>query len=73
MAKPVNLAVDDDPDALRAIARDLRQHYGKDYRIVRAESGELALDALQELTAREEPVAVLLPIRGCRGWTASGS
>jgi thioredoxin reductase (NADPH) len=60
MAKPVILAVDDDPDVLRAIARDLRQHYGKDYRIVRAESGQLALDALKELTVRDEPVALLL-------------
>jgi thioredoxin reductase (NADPH) len=60
VAKPVILAVDDDPDVLRAIARDLRQHYGKDYRIVRADSGALALDALRELTARDEPVALLL-------------
>jgi hypothetical protein len=29
LAKPVILAVDDDPDVLRAIARDLRQHYGR--------------------------------------------
>jgi thioredoxin reductase (NADPH) len=60
MAKPVILAVDDDPDVLGAIARDLRQHYGKDYRIVRAESGALALEALKELAKRDEPVALLL-------------
>jgi thioredoxin reductase (NADPH) len=60
MAKPVILAVDDDPDVLGAIARDLRQHYGKDYRILRAESGALALEALKELAERDEPVALLL-------------
>ena len=37
--KPVILAVDDDPAVSRAVARDLRRHYGERYRIVRAESG----------------------------------
>ncbi|MGH9461447.1 MAG: FAD-dependent oxidoreductase [Vicinamibacteria bacterium] len=60
MAKPVILAVDDDPEVLGAIARDLRQHYGRDYRIVRAGSGDLALEALKELAERDEPVALLL-------------
>ena len=41
------LTVDDDPGVSRAVARDLRRRYGKDYRIVRAESGRDALDALQ--------------------------
>ena len=36
--KPVILTVDDDPAVSRAVARDLRRHYGERYRIVRAES-----------------------------------
>jgi thioredoxin reductase (NADPH) len=60
MAPPVILTVDDDPDVSRALARDLRQKYGEDYRIRRAESGPAALDALKELTLRADDVALLL-------------
>ncbi|MDE2996612.1 MAG: hypothetical protein OXT73_07745 [Bacteroidota bacterium] len=34
MASPIILTVDDDPQVLAAIARDLRRQYGKDYRII---------------------------------------
>src|SRR3954452_15658503 len=60
MAKPAILTVDDDPAVSRAVARDLRRQYGERYRIVRADSGREALDALKELKLRGEPVAVLL-------------
>ncbi|GAA4354005.1 FAD-dependent oxidoreductase [Angustibacter luteus] len=58
--RPVLLTVDDDPGVSRAIARDLRRQYGEDYRVVRAESGSEALEALRELASRGESVAVLL-------------
>jgi thioredoxin reductase (NADPH) len=58
--KPVLMTVDDDPGVSRAVARDLRRRYGQDHRIVRAESGRDALDALRELTLRGEPVAAIL-------------
>lgn len=58
--KPVILSVDDDPGVSRSVARDLRRRYGEQYRIVRAESGAGALDALRELTLRGTPVAILL-------------
>src|SRR5215204_2050830 len=58
--KPVLLTVDDDPGVSRAVARDLRRRYGQDYRIVRAESGPQALEALREIKLRGDPVAVLL-------------
>jgi len=58
--RPALLTVDDDPQVLRAIERDLRRHFGREYRIVSADSGEAALDALDELRRREEPVALLL-------------
>ncbi|HSJ46502.1 MAG TPA: FAD-dependent oxidoreductase [Euzebyales bacterium] len=54
------MTVDDDASVSRAIARDLRRRYGEHHRIVRAESGLDALDALRELVARGEPIAVLL-------------
>jgi thioredoxin reductase (NADPH) len=54
------LTVDDDPAVSRAVARDLRRRFGEDYRIVRAESGDTALDALREMKLRGDQVAVLL-------------
>ncbi|TDC45254.1 response regulator [Actinomadura sp. KC345] len=60
MPKPVLLTVDDDPGVSRAVARDLRRRYAGSYRIVRAESGREALDALGGLRLRGEDTAVLL-------------
>lgn len=54
------LTVDDDPAVSRAVARDLRRHYGQDYRIVRAESGQDALETLNELKLRGDTVAVFV-------------
>ena len=54
------LTVDDDPGVSRAVARDLRRRYGERYRIVRAESGADALEALHQMKLRGEQVAVLL-------------
>ncbi|MGM9444254.1 FAD-dependent oxidoreductase [Streptomyces murinus] len=58
--RTVILTVDDDPGVSRAVARDLRRRYGASYRIVRAESGPSALDALRELKLRGDLVAVIL-------------
>jgi thioredoxin reductase (NADPH) len=52
--------VDDDPSVSRAVARDLRRHFGQNQRVLRAGSGADALDALRELKLRREQVAVLL-------------
>jgi thioredoxin reductase (NADPH) len=60
MAKPVILTVDDDPVVLNAVERDLRQKYGRDYRIIKADSGKTALDALQLLQQRSETVALFV-------------
>ncbi|MGB2589504.1 MAG: FAD-dependent oxidoreductase [Candidatus Acidiferrum sp.] len=60
MPKPVLLTVDDDPEVLRAIERDLRGHYADRYRVMRANSGSAALNTLRELKARNNPVALLL-------------
>ena len=58
--RPAIITVDDDAQVLAAIARDLRGRYGKDYRIVRAESADDALKALTTLKESAEPVALIL-------------
>src|ERR1700684_1493681 len=54
------LTVDDDPGVSRAVARDLRRRYGERYRIIRAESGADALEALRQMKLRGDLVAVML-------------
>jgi len=58
--RPVILVVDDEPAVLAAVARDLRRGSGERYRVVRAGSGEEALEALRELVRRGEQVALLV-------------
>jgi thioredoxin reductase (NADPH) len=58
--RPVIVTVDDDPGVSRAVARDLRRRYGERNRIVRAESGEQALEALRQMKLRGDQVAVLV-------------
>jgi thioredoxin reductase (NADPH) len=60
MPKPAILVVDDEPEVLRALERDLRRKYGPDYRIVRAGSGAEALEALKQLQLRNDEAALLL-------------
>jgi thioredoxin reductase (NADPH) len=60
MSKPVLLTVDDDAEVLRAVERDLRRKYASHYRVLRADSGQTALDALQKLKDRNEAVALFL-------------
>ncbi|KRF46465.1 fused response regulator/thioredoxin-disulfide reductase [Terrabacter sp. Soil811] len=59
-AAAVILTVDDDPEVSRSVARDLRRRYGRDYRIVRCQSGAEGLAALRELSLRGVPVALLV-------------
>ena len=60
MAKPILLTVDDDPDVLRAIERDLRTQYGAEYRVISSDSPIGALDLLKGLKVRNDGVALLL-------------
>ena len=60
MAKPVLLTVDDEPRVLNAVERDLRSHFGGEYRIIKAGSGQEALETLQKLAARNDTVALYL-------------
>jgi thioredoxin reductase (NADPH) len=60
VAKPVLFALDDDPAVLSAVTRDLRRRYAERFRVMRAESGPDALEALRELQRREDTVALFL-------------
>ena len=60
MSKPVVLAVDDDPQVLATVSRDLRQHYGESYRIMRASSGAEAIETLTELQGRGDTIAAFV-------------
>ena len=60
MAKPVLLTVDDDREVLRAIERDLRRKYASDYRVLRAESGQAAMEIVRELKVRNNSIALFL-------------
>ena len=60
MAVPAILSVDDEPEVLRAVERDLRRKYGKDYRVLGTDSGSAAVDLLHQLKTRGESVALLL-------------
>src|SRR4051812_32679123 len=60
MIKPLILTVDDDPQVLRAIGRDLLTRHGRDFRVVRAQSGAEALEVLRHERENAQPVALLL-------------
>jgi thioredoxin reductase (NADPH) len=60
MSRAAIIAVDDDRVVLSSVERDLRQKYGRDYRIVKAESGAAALDAIRQLQQRGESIALFV-------------
>jgi thioredoxin reductase (NADPH) len=69
MARPILLAVDDDVSVLEAVVQDLRRQYGASFRVMRAASGQAALDTLDQLKTREEPVALLISDQRMPGMT----
>ncbi len=60
MPAPTILCVDDEPQVLNAVERDLRSHFGSKYRIVKSGSGEIALNLLKRLKDRDDSVALFL-------------
>src|SRR5262245_12233805 len=60
MSEPIIFVVDDDPQVLAAIRRDLKSRYQPDYRILAATSGESALETIRELKTRGDTVALLI-------------
>jgi thioredoxin reductase (NADPH) len=60
LAKTILMTVDDEPQVLNAVERDLRQHYRSEYRIIKAGSGAEALDTIHQLKRRNDMVALFL-------------
>lgn len=60
MPPPTIITVDDEPQVLNAIERDLRSHYGREYRIIKAGSGAEALEVTNQLKARNQAVAIFV-------------
>ena len=58
--KPFILALDDDPAVLRAVERDLKSKFSGDYRILASDAPQKAMDAVQQLTARGDRIALFL-------------
>lgn len=71
MSKPVILTVDDEPDVLSAIERDLRAHFRTDYRIVKVGSGAEALDVVRELKQRGANIALFMVDERMPGMTGT--
>jgi thioredoxin reductase (NADPH) len=60
MKKPIIFAIDDDPQVLNSVVRDLRKKFNKEYRILGTTSTSEALDTLTELKKKNEIVAMFL-------------
>lgn len=60
MVKPAIIAIDDDPEVLRTMTRDLRDQYGSSFRIVPSNSSQKILATLQDFKERQQSVALFL-------------
>ncbi len=60
MAKPIIMTVDDEPQVLNAVERDLRRHFRSEYRVIKVGSGSEALDVVRQLKQRNDAVALFL-------------
>ncbi len=60
MKLPILFLIDDDPQVLRALSRDIRQKYKKDYQILSTEDPNEALESLKELKRTGEEVALFI-------------
>src|ERR1700744_4159105 len=60
MEKPLIFSIDDDPQVLRAITRDLKSMYNKEYRIINTTSANEALESLIELKNSSDVVAMFV-------------
>jgi thioredoxin reductase (NADPH) len=60
MGKASILAIDDDRTVLNSVERDLRQKFGRDFRILKAESGAQALELIRQIKARRDTIALFV-------------
>ena len=70
-SKAILLAVDDDPDVLVAIERDLRERYRDDYLVLKARSGAEALETAREAQVRGRAIALFLVDQRMPGMTGT--
>ncbi len=71
MGKPIILSVDDDPQVLAAVRRDLQTRYASDYRVVGASSGQEGLATVGELKARGDTIAAFVVDQRMPGMTGT--
>lgn len=69
MKKPIILTVDDDPEVLRALARDIGREFGQQFRVVRVDSGDRALEVLRQVKLANDAVALMLVDQRMPGMT----
>jgi thioredoxin reductase (NADPH) len=60
MERPIIFSIDDDPQVLRAISRDLKTMYGKEYKIMSTTSANEALESLTDLKNSSNVVAMFV-------------
>ncbi|MHC4107690.1 MAG: FAD-dependent oxidoreductase [Planctomycetota bacterium] len=60
MSRPIILTVDDEEQVRNAVERDLRRHFRKEYRIIKAGSGAEALETVHRLKQRNDAIALFL-------------
>ncbi|MGH9257681.1 MAG: FAD-dependent oxidoreductase [Vicinamibacterales bacterium] len=71
MPKPIILAIDDEPEVLNAVERDLRHHFHAEYRVIKAASGAQGLDTVRQLKRRGAAVALFLVDERMPGMTGT--
>ena len=60
MTGPALVAVDEDPDALREVERELLDRYARHYRVISMRTSDEALACLEELAGAGDEVALVL-------------
>jgi len=60
MDRPIIFSIDDDPQVLRAVRRDLQAQYGDTYKILSTTSANEALEILRDLKNSNDAVALFL-------------
>jgi thioredoxin reductase (NADPH) len=71
MPKPVILAIDDEPEVLNAVERDLRHHFHTEYRVMKASSGAQGLETIRHLKQRGAAVSLFLVDERMPGMTGT--
>ncbi|KQS26792.1 FAD-dependent oxidoreductase [Dyadobacter sp. Leaf189] len=60
MGLPIIFSIDDDPQVLRAISRDLKSHYRDKYKVLSTTSVAEAMESLLELQNKGEEIAIFI-------------